>query len=75
MAASGLTGTIVDHKHSVAVVKFAIDLLALMEYINEHSFNNFKLRIGFLLEISKKLFIFSVFRNKHWTSSSGRNWY
>jgi len=46
MAASGLTGTIVDAKHVVAVANFAIELLALIEHINEHSFNNFNLRIG-----------------------------
>ncbi|KHN79604.1 Adenylate cyclase type 5 [Toxocara canis] len=46
MAASGLTGEMIGNAHVVAVAKFAIRLLALIKYINEHSFNNFNLRIG-----------------------------
>ena len=46
MAASGLTGDVVGNQHIVAVTKFAIKLLNKIEYINEHSFNNFNLRIG-----------------------------
>lgn len=46
MAASGLTGDGVGNQHVVAVAKFAIKLLNKIEYINEHSFNNFNLRIG-----------------------------
>ncbi|OZC06426.1 adenylate/guanylate cyclase catalytic domain protein [Onchocerca flexuosa] len=46
MAASGLFGKVNDHSHVVAVVLFAIRLLALIKHINEHSFNNFNLRIG-----------------------------
>uniref|UniRef100_A0A915PNS9 adenylate cyclase n=1 Tax=Setaria digitata TaxID=48799 RepID=A0A915PNS9_9BILA len=46
MAASGLFGNVTDHSHVVAVVRFAIRLLALIQHINEHSFNNFNLRIG-----------------------------
>ncbi|VDN91736.1 unnamed protein product [Brugia pahangi] len=46
MAASGLFGIVTGYSHVVAVVLFAIRLLALIQYINEHSFNNFNLRIG-----------------------------
>lgn len=46
MAASGLFGKVTDNSHVVAVIRFAIRLLALIQYINEHSFNNFNLRIG-----------------------------
>ncbi|VDK51357.1 unnamed protein product [Anisakis simplex] len=46
MAASGLTGQVYGNTHVVAIAKFAIRLLALIKYINEHSFNNFNLRIG-----------------------------
>uniref|UniRef100_A0A1I8EDY9 adenylate cyclase n=1 Tax=Wuchereria bancrofti TaxID=6293 RepID=A0A1I8EDY9_WUCBA len=46
MAASGLFGKVTGYSHVVAIVLFAIRLLALIQYINEHSFNNFNLRIG-----------------------------
>jgi adenylate cyclase 5 len=46
MAASGLTGDVIGNQHVVAVTKFALKLLNKLEYINEHSFNNFNLRIG-----------------------------
>ncbi|VDN36288.1 unnamed protein product, partial [Gongylonema pulchrum] len=46
MAASGLFGEVTDNSHVVAVTRFAIRLLALIQYINEHSFNSFNLRIG-----------------------------
>ncbi|VDN57977.1 unnamed protein product [Dracunculus medinensis] len=46
MAASGLTGQVIGNAHVVAIAKFAIRLMALIKYINEHSFNNFNLRIG-----------------------------
>ncbi|KAI6176422.1 Adenylyl cyclase V [Aphelenchoides bicaudatus] len=46
MAASGLTGSTDGASHVVAVTNFAIDLLEKIQHINEHSFNNFNLRIG-----------------------------
>uniref|UniRef100_A0AC35UBH1 Adenylate cyclase n=1 Tax=Rhabditophanes sp. KR3021 TaxID=114890 RepID=A0AC35UBH1_9BILA len=46
MAASGLYGNTNGNTHVVAVIKFAIELLQKLDFINEHSFNNFKLRIG-----------------------------
>ncbi|PIO53505.1 adenylate/guanylate cyclase catalytic domain protein, partial [Teladorsagia circumcincta] len=46
MAASGLAGKIEGNSHVVAVANFALQLLAKIQVINEHSFNNFDLRIG-----------------------------
>jgi hypothetical protein len=46
MAASGLTGSTDGYSHVVAVANFAIELLEKIQHINEHSFNNFNLRIG-----------------------------
>ncbi|KAI8515270.1 Adenylate cyclase type 5 [Branchiostoma belcheri] len=49
MAASGLTEKTcdLDHKaHVLALSNFAMRLMDQIQYINEHSFNNFKLRIG-----------------------------
>lgn len=73
MAASGLTGDTLDNSHIVAVAKFAISLLALIDYINEHSFNSFNLRIGELHLIT--LFgiseLSSEFRHQPW---SRRGW-
>ncbi|KJH49594.1 adenylate/guanylate cyclase catalytic domain protein [Dictyocaulus viviparus] len=46
MAASGLAGKTEDNSHVVAVAHFAEQLLAKIQVINEHSFNNFDLRIG-----------------------------
>lgn len=60
MAASGLTGAVNDNAHVVAVAKFAIELLVMIEHINEHSFNNFNLRIG----IHKNLIIFEKYNLK-----------
>ncbi|KAI6222383.1 Adenylyl cyclase V [Aphelenchoides fujianensis] len=45
MAASGLTGAVEGNDHVVAVANFAIKLLEMIQHINEHSFNNFNLRI------------------------------
>lgn len=59
MAASGLNGNHKDHSHVVAVAKFAIELLALIKYINLHSFNKFDLRIG-----KKKFFLINNFIKK-----------
>ncbi|VDK54419.1 unnamed protein product [Cylicostephanus goldi] len=46
MAASGLYGKTEDNSHVVAVARFAQALLVKIQSINEHSFNNFDLRIG-----------------------------
>ncbi|XP_076327017.1 adenylate cyclase type 5-like isoform X2 [Tachypleus tridentatus] len=49
MAASGLTSASTDlasHSHITAMADFAIRLREQLDYVNEHSFNNFKIRIG-----------------------------
>ncbi|CAJ0942778.1 unnamed protein product, partial [Mesorhabditis belari] len=46
MAASGLTGKVEGDGNVVAVGNFAKKLLKTIRHINEHSFNNFNLRIG-----------------------------
>ncbi|CAH1237752.1 ADCY5 [Branchiostoma lanceolatum] len=49
MAASGLTEKTCDldtKAHVLALSNFAMRLMDQIQYINEHSFNNFKLRIG-----------------------------
>jgi hypothetical protein len=46
MAASGLYGVQSNDEHVVAMAKFALALMKQLREINEHSFNNFKLRIG-----------------------------
>ncbi|TKR67787.1 hypothetical protein L596_023882 [Steinernema carpocapsae] len=46
MAASGLTGVVKGNTHVVAVVRFALSMMAKLRYFNKHSFNNFELRIG-----------------------------
>ncbi|KAB7494457.1 Adenylate cyclase type 6 [Armadillidium nasatum] len=49
MAASGLTKAACDmknYKHVTAMADFALRLREQLEYVNEHSFNNFKIRIG-----------------------------
>ena len=48
MAASGLTPetTFTDLTHITALADFAFALMAQLKFVNEHSFNNFRLRIG-----------------------------
>jgi adenylate cyclase 5 len=49
MAASGLTvGTCdkVEYKHVVAMVDYALELFQKITCVNEHSFNNFRMRVG-----------------------------
>ena len=53
MAASGLTEETFDkegNSHVSALADFAFSLMKQLKYVNEHSFNNFKMRIGELLE-------------------------
>lgn len=54
MAASGLSGVIKedDNSHVVAVANFAREMLLKLQEINDHSFNNFNLRIGRSLSLS-----------------------
>ena len=48
MCASGLTEqtNLPDMSHVVNMAEYAMRLKQQMEYVNKHSFNNFKLRIG-----------------------------
>lgn len=49
MAASGLTSTTVDMTNLTHVTKmadFALRLKDQLDYVNVHSFNNFKIRVG-----------------------------
>ena len=49
MAASGLNDSTYDKvgkTHIKALADFAMKLMDQMKYINEHSFNNFQMKIG-----------------------------
>lgn len=49
MAASGLNDSTFDRKgrsHILALADYAMRLREQMKYINEHSFNNFQMKIG-----------------------------
>lgn len=49
MAASGLNDSTYDRKgrsHITALADYAMRLREQMKYINEHSFNNFQMKIG-----------------------------
>lgn len=49
MAASGLNASTYDkagRSHIRALADYAMRLMDQMKYINEHSFNNFKMKIG-----------------------------
>ncbi|XP_018378348.1 PREDICTED: adenylate cyclase type 6 [Trachymyrmex cornetzi] len=49
MAASGLTKSTCDmrdYKHVVAMADYALRIREQLVYVNEHSFNNFRMRVG-----------------------------
>lgn len=47
MAAAGLKGgNESDNNHVVAIAEFVFAIKKQLQYVNEHSWNNFKLRIG-----------------------------
>ncbi|NWW19876.1 ADCY6 cyclase, partial [Falcunculus frontatus] len=49
MAASGLNAATYDREgrsHIAALADYAMHLMEQMKYINEHSFNNFQMKIG-----------------------------
>lgn len=49
MAASGLTNNTCDttgHQHVFAMIEYALELFQKITNVNEHSFNNFRMRIG-----------------------------
>ena len=53
MAASGLNDSTYDkvgRTHIRALADYAMRMMDQMKYINEHSFNNFKMKIGELIE-------------------------
>lgn len=55
MAASGLNDSTYDkvgRTHIRALADYAMRLMDQMKYINEHSFNNFKMKIGERFESS-----------------------
>lgn len=53
MAASGLTPetSYANNLHVVALTEFALAMQEQLRSVNEHSFNNFKMRIGKLYSI------------------------
>jgi len=56
MAASGLTRNTCDsrqHSHVIAMADYALRLREQLAYVNEHSFNNFRIRIGMTRAPSK----------------------
>lgn len=56
MAASGLNDSTYDREgrsHILALADYAMRLREQMTYINEHSFNNFQMKIGQRIESSQ----------------------
>lgn len=41
-----------DLKHVTAMADFALRIREQLEYVNEHSFNNFRIRIGECTSVS-----------------------
>lgn len=54
MAASGLTGKLTNNDHVTSLTDFSLDLMDQLQYINEHSFNNFQMRIGNVMLPARK---------------------
>lgn len=88
MAASGLNDSTYDKEgrsHITALADYAMRLREQMKYINEHSFNNFQMKIGdenqknwsFLLHsgsiVHVHVFLFTH-RSEHRACGSGRHW-
>ena len=63
MAASGLTETsnFFDLRHVKAVVDYAFEMRRQLECVNQHSWNNFKMKIGRLLFLLKLFCYFPMF--------------
>ena len=63
MAASGLTETsnFSDLRHVNAVVDYAFEMRRQLECVNQHSWNNFKMKIGRLLFLLKLFCYFPMF--------------
>lgn len=65
MAASGLTADSVDltnHSHVTRMADFALRLKDQLDYVNVHSFNNFKIRVGKLINIYRKLYFLIIYK-------------
>ena len=45
----------VTYKHVTAMADYAFRLKDQLNYVNEHSFNNFQLRAGTFIDTEKKL--------------------
>ncbi|KYQ56100.1 Adenylate cyclase type 5 [Trachymyrmex zeteki] len=59
MAASGLTKSTCDmrdYKHIVAMADYALRIREQLAYVNEHSFNNFRMRVGINIGPSSTIF-------------------
>lgn len=59
MAASGLTEStcdMIDFRHVTAMADYALQLFNKIDEVNEHSFNNFKMRIGLYYSTLEQLF-------------------
>lgn len=72
MAASGLNDSTYDREgrsHILALADYAMRLREQMKYINEHSFNNFQMKIG---EPDRKALLKSTALNWLWLSHSPR---
>lgn len=55
---AGLTKSTCDMKnfnHVTAMADYALRLREQLDYVNEHSFNNFKIRIGTELDIPNRI--------------------
>lgn len=66
MAASGLNDSTYDREgrsHILALADYAMRLREQMKYINEHSFNHFKMKIGERQD--SKLFFYIFFFKPH----------
>lgn len=73
MAASGLTNdreSLKDMNHVVALTDFAFAIQEQLKSVNQHSFNNFKMRIGMYLLSFKALFYIICSTNYCRTTSS-----
>jgi len=73
MAASGLNDTTYDKEgrsHILALADYAMRLREQMKYINEHSFNNFQMKIG-KLRRRRKLILKHYLINLLWKDFIG----
>lgn len=82
MAASGLNASTYDRagrSHIRALADYAMRMMDQMKYINEHSFNNFKMKIGDeenarSAAVGRRATTFSSVRFPRQDSTSARWW-